>query len=89
MQEVAKLERQSLRPETLGLTLSEAKALLQEVQQAMVTHQSAEHVTRAACLPGLRPDPLAERKALARLQDAFRHGAPREPSAVPLRALPN
>ena len=63
VQEVAKLERHGLRPETLGLTLSEAKALLQEVQQAMVTHQSAEHVTRAACLPGLRPDPLAEREA--------------------------
>jgi hypothetical protein len=43
VQEVATLERHTLRPETLGLTLSEAKALLQEVQQAMVTHQSAEY----------------------------------------------
>ena len=36
--EVTKLERRSLRPETLGLTLSEAKELLREVQRAMVTH---------------------------------------------------
>ena len=51
VQEVAKLDRQSLRPETLGLTLSEAKALLQEVQQAMVTHQSAEYVTQQLACP--------------------------------------
>jgi len=38
--EVTKLERRSLRPETLGLTLSEAKELLREVQRAMVTHQT-------------------------------------------------
>ena len=38
VQEVTKLERRSLRPENLGLTLSEAKELLQEVQRAMVTH---------------------------------------------------
>jgi hypothetical protein len=40
VQEVAKLERYALRPETLGLTLSEAKELLPEVQRAMVTHQT-------------------------------------------------
>ena len=51
VQEIAKLDRQSLRPETLGLTLSEAKALLQEVQQAMVTHQSAEYVTQELASP--------------------------------------
>src|SRR5689334_14331730 len=51
VQEVATLERQSLRPESLGLTLSEAKALLQEVQTAMVTHQSAEYVTQQLACP--------------------------------------
>jgi hypothetical protein len=51
VQEVTKLERQSLRPETLGLTLSEAKALLQEVQKAMVTHQSAEYVAQQLACP--------------------------------------
>jgi len=44
--EVTKLERRSLRPETLGLTLSEAKELLQEVQRAMVTHQTTGYVTQ-------------------------------------------
>ena len=40
VQEVTELERYALRPETLGLTLPEAKELLQEVQRAMVTHQT-------------------------------------------------
>ena len=44
--EVTKLERRSLRPETLGLTLSEAKELLQEVQRTMVTHQTTGYVTQ-------------------------------------------
>ena len=44
--EVTKLERRSLRPETLGLTLSEAKELLREVQRAMVTHQTLGYVTQ-------------------------------------------
>jgi protein-arginine kinase activator protein McsA len=51
VQEVAKLERHSLRPEDLGLTLSEAKVLLQEVQKAMVTHQSTEYVTQQIACP--------------------------------------
>ena len=38
VREVTKLERYALRSESLGLTLSEAKELLQEVQRAMVTH---------------------------------------------------
>ena len=45
VQEVTKLERYSLRPENLGLTLSEAKELIQEVQRAMVTHQAVGYVT--------------------------------------------
>ena len=51
VQEVTTLERHTLRPESLGLTLSEAKALLQEVQHAMVTHQSAEYVTQHLACP--------------------------------------
>jgi hypothetical protein len=35
VQDVAHLERQELRPETLGLTLAEAKALLASVRRAM------------------------------------------------------
>ena len=51
VQELAKLERHSLRPENLGLTLSEAKELLQEVQRAMVTHQTTGHVTQQIPCP--------------------------------------
>src|SRR6202047_101656 len=46
VREVTKLERYALRPETLGLTLSEAKELLQEVQRARVTHQTTGYVTQ-------------------------------------------
>jgi len=46
VREVTKLERYALRPESLGLTLSEAKELLQEVQRAMVTHQTTGYMTQ-------------------------------------------
>src|SRR5260370_28346414 len=51
VQEVTKLERHSLRPENLGLTLSEAKELLHEVQKAMVTHQTTGYVTQQISCP--------------------------------------
>jgi len=51
VQQVAELERGSLRPETLGLSLSEAKALLQEIQNAMVTHQSTGYITQYIACP--------------------------------------
>jgi hypothetical protein len=49
VQEVSKLERGSLRPEDLGLTLSEAKELLQEVQKAMITHQTTVCGQQISC----------------------------------------
>jgi hypothetical protein len=51
MQEVAELERHSLRPENLGLMLSEAKELLHEVQKAMVTHQTTRYLTQQISCP--------------------------------------
>lgn len=51
MHEVAKLERPSLRSANLGLMLSEAKELLQEVQKAMVTHQTAQYLTQQMSCP--------------------------------------
>ena len=51
VQEVTKLERHSLRPENLGLMLSEAKELLQEVQRAMVTYQTTGYVTQQIPCP--------------------------------------
>jgi hypothetical protein len=41
--EVATLERGELTPETLGLTLAEAKTLLAQTQAALVTHQVAAY----------------------------------------------
>jgi hypothetical protein len=43
IQEVAEIERGSLQPENLGLRLTEAKTLLQQVQQNLVQQQVAEY----------------------------------------------
>jgi hypothetical protein len=59
VREVAKLQRHSLRPENLGLMLSEAKELLHEVQKAMVTHQTTRYLTQQNFLSGMRGNPLA------------------------------
>jgi hypothetical protein len=45
VEDVAILERNTLRAEELGLTLAEAKDLLRNVQQTMVTHQVNQHLT--------------------------------------------
>jgi hypothetical protein len=44
VEDVAQFERGMLQPEALGLTLAEAKALLQGVQQAMVTEQTTAYL---------------------------------------------
>ena len=46
LQEVAQWNRGALRPEQLGMTLAEAKQLLQGVQQAMVRQQVSEYITQ-------------------------------------------
>ena len=51
VQEVATLERGSLQPEGLGLTLAEAKDLLRGVQETMVTQQVAEFVAQQEACP--------------------------------------
>ena len=43
IQEVTEIERGSLQPENLGLSLTEAKTLLQQVQQTLVEQQVAEY----------------------------------------------
>jgi hypothetical protein len=48
VQDVAHLQRDELQPETLGLTLAEAKALLASVQRAMVTQQTTEYLAQHA-----------------------------------------
>jgi Domain of unknown function (DUF4277) len=50
VQDVAHLQREELLPETLGLSLAEANALLASVQRAMVTEQIAQyHVQHTTC----------------------------------------
>ncbi len=51
VEEVACLERDSLQPETLGLTLTEAKDALRGVQQIQVPRQVAEYVEQQRCCP--------------------------------------
>ena len=46
VQDIAHLEREELQPDTLGLTLGEAKALLAGVQRAMVTQQTEEYMAQ-------------------------------------------
>ena len=58
--EVATLDRDALRPDTVGLTLAEAKALLQGVQQAVVTRQIAEAAKQHAACPACG-QPLARK----------------------------
>ena len=55
LQEVAKLERHSLRPETLGLMLSEAKELLHEVANTnevlYLVNRPGNVVSHEGCVP--------------------------------------
>lgn len=51
VQEVSHLERGSLQPAELGLTLREAKTLLEGVQRAMVEEQIAEYLTAQSACP--------------------------------------
>lgn len=43
VQEIAQIERNSLQPENLGLSLNEAKAILRNTQQHLVEHQIKEY----------------------------------------------
>jgi len=71
VQEVTKLERYVMRPETLALTLPEAKKLLQEVQRAMVTHQTTGYVTRQTLFPN-----AASKRFVGRIQSIGSRSVP-------------
>ena len=51
IEEIGLLERSSLRPEELGLTLAEAKALLRNMQQVVVTEQISEYLEQFKICP--------------------------------------
>jgi hypothetical protein len=46
VQEVAHLDRGTLRPETLGLTLAEARSILAGIEQTVVEQQAAEFMAQ-------------------------------------------
>jgi hypothetical protein len=47
--EVARLERGSLRPDTLRLSLAEARAILAGLEQSLIERQAAEFIAQAQC----------------------------------------
>ena len=51
LQEVARLERGPLRPDTLGLSLAEARAILAGLEQTLVEQQAAEFIAQAQQCP--------------------------------------
>jgi hypothetical protein len=51
VQEVARVERAAFGPATLGLTLTEAKSLLQEVQRLLVAQQAADYLEQHRACP--------------------------------------
>ncbi len=51
VQEVASFSRQTLTPETLGLTLAEAKTLLAQVQETMASQQVADYLDHQHTCP--------------------------------------
>jgi hypothetical protein len=51
VEEVVQLEREALQPETLGLTLAEAKSLLQGIQHSMTEHQVSEYLQQQSHCP--------------------------------------
>ena len=51
IEDIAELERNSLQPETLGLTLAESKTLLQGIQQRMVSEQVTEYMAQFNTCP--------------------------------------
>ena len=72
IQQVARLERGALRPDTLGLSLAEARSILAGLEQALVEQQTAELLAQAQRCP-----PAAAGRAPAR-------GTTRSCSAPPL-----
>lgn len=51
VEDIAHLERGTLRPEELGITLTEAKTLLHGMQQTVVTEQVAQYLTQHTACP--------------------------------------
>src|SRR5260370_41614724 len=75
VREVTKLERYALRPETLGLTLSEAKELLPGGSKSDGHAPNHRVCDSADSLREMWKDPIAQREASNRVADALRQVA--------------
>jgi hypothetical protein len=83
VQEVAQLKREALRVEEFGLTLSEAKSVLQGLQQSMVEQQSAEYLAQQGCWK------VSELRALGRMRLQVRYSElPPLPDDLPSLPVP-
>lgn len=52
VQEILEIERTELRPDTVGLTLDEAKMVLERIQQRIVEQRAAAYLrTQSHCPP--------------------------------------
>lgn len=67
IEEIALLERGSLRPQDLGLTLTEAKTLLHGMQQTMITEQVEQYLGQFKACAHCRHPPNEERATRRRL----------------------
>ncbi len=61
VENIVRLKRGALRPENLGLTLAEAKDLLEGVQCTIVEQQTTKYLEQQACGPLLRKKPTPQR----------------------------
>src|SRR4051794_28016728 len=82
--EVARLERGSLRPDTLGLSLVEARAILAGLEQNLVEAASGGICRPRAALFPVRPAPPLQRPPPNRVSHAFWQAPFGQPPALSL-----
>src|SRR3954470_15474228 len=80
-EEVTAFEKSAERPEDLGLSLAEGKAVTAAIQRQVVNAQVASWTER---LRGVRRPPAQQRQFASRVPHPLRRCAAREPAAAPL-----
>jgi hypothetical protein len=85
VRQVACLERGPLQPETLGLSLAEARSILAGLEQSLVEQAAGGGVYRAReTVPALRSAARLQRRSVDCVSYLFRQAQTSEPAAVPL-----
>jgi ribosomal protein S14 len=84
LQEVACVERGALRPDTLGLSLTEARLILTGLEQTMAEQQTADFVAQARRCPRCgRPRACKGHHRIV-FRTPVRQAEPGQPAVVPL-----